>query len=301
MKQATIISLALWAAAQIVGVSAGTRTVNLIAKRQKFDPKPSTRPVIDQTTSQGCFTSQGNLTEVDKGVGGNSIGACEPVCKKAEYLVMALHGDTCYCGNAYPEKDSRVSSSMCDLPCSQYEFEPCGNTENEGGIDAWNVYNLGFETDSVPFYKKEEKETSSSAEPAATTTAAKSSAADGNPAAATSSESDPEGGDEDKKDGPNVAAIAAGVVVGVVIIAAAIGGAFFYVRRKRNAEIEEEHRRNAAVNAFISGAKPPGSSAGSISITDSRLEPGFAQRRLSDGSIADNQDYSRKILRVTNA
>ena len=71
------------------------------------------------------------------------------------------------------------------------------------------------------------------------------------------------------------------------------------MRRKRNSEIEEEHRRNAAVNAFISGSKPPGSS-GSISMTDSRLDPIMAHRRLSDGSIADNEDYSRKILRVSS-
>lgn len=69
------------------------------------------------------------------------------------------------------------------------------------------------------------------------------------------------------------------------------------MRRRRNAEIEEEHRRNAAVNAFINGSKPP-STSGSISMTDSRLDPVMAHRRLSDGSIADNEDYSRRILRV---
>jgi cell wall integrity and stress response component len=87
----------------------------------------------------------------------------------------------------------------------------------------------------------------------------------------------------------------AGVVVAVVVIAAAVAGGFFYMRRKRNQEIEEEHRRNAAVSAFI--GNPPGSSSGT-SMTDSRLDPVMAQRRMSDGSIADNQDYSRRILRV---
>ena len=93
--------------------------------------------------------------------------------------------------------------------------------------------------------------------------------------------------------GPNVGAIAGGVVVAVVLVAAAVGGMFFYMRRKRNQEIENEHHRSAAVNSFISGN---GSSAGSI--TDARLDPVMAQRRMSDGSIADNHDYSRKILRV---
>ncbi|KAL3951753.1 hypothetical protein ACCO45_013470 [Purpureocillium lilacinum] len=106
--------------------------------------------------------------------------------------------------------------------------------------------------------------------------------------------------DSDSKSKPNTAGIAAGVVVGVVGVAAIIGGIFFFVRRRRNAEIEEDHRRNAAVNAFINGSKPPGSS-GSISMTDARLDPVMAHRRMSDGSIADNEDYSRRILRVTNA
>lgn len=95
----------------------------------------------------------------------------------------------------------------------------------------------------------------------------------------------------------NVAGIIAGVVVGVVVIGAAFGGLFFWMRQKRNREIEEEHRRNAAVNAFM-GGKPPNSSGGYSMEADTRLDPVMAQRRLSSGSIADNQDYSRPILRV---
>ncbi len=57
--------------------------------------------------------------------------------------------------------------------------------------------------------------------------------------------------------------------------------------------MEEEYRRNVAGGY---GAKPPTSSAGSVS---DRLEPSvMMQRRQSDGSIADNQDYSRRILKV---
>jgi cell wall integrity and stress response component len=93
-----------------------------------------------------------------------------------------------------------------------------------------------------------------------------------------------------------VAGIVAGVVVGVVVAAGITAGVFLYMRKKRNDEIEAEHRRNAAVNAFM--GKPPGSSGG-LSMTDSRLDPVMAHRRMSDGSIADNQDYSRKILRVS--
>lgn len=96
--------------------------------------------------------------------------------------------------------------------------------------------------------------------------------------------------------GPSTAGIAAGVVVGIIAIAAIAGGAWFYLRAKRRREVEEEYKRQAAVSAFINGGKP-GSSAGSSH--DTRLDPVImTQRRMSDGSIADNQDYSRRILKV---
>lgn len=95
----------------------------------------------------------------------------------------------------------------------------------------------------------------------------------------------------------NTVGIAVGVVVGLLVVGAIGGAVFFVFRRKRNAEIEEEHRRNAAVNAFIAGGKPP-SSSGGLSLSDQRLDPVIAHRRQSDGSIADNEDYSRRILRV---
>jgi cell wall integrity and stress response component len=87
-----------------------------------------------------------------------------------------------------------------------------------------------------------------------------------------------------------------------VAIAAIAGGAFIFVRNKKRREVEEEYRRNAAVSSFIHGGKPPSSSGGASSFNDMRLDPAvMAQRRMSDGSIADNQDYSRRILKVTNA
>lgn len=85
--------------------------------------------------------------------------------------------------------------------------------------------------------------------------------------------------------------------MGVVAVAGILGGVFFFMRRRRNKELEEKHRRNAAISTFFPG-KPPGSSGG-YSVSDARLDPVMAQRRVSNGSIADNEDYSRKILRVS--
>ncbi|KAL8953606.1 MAG: hypothetical protein Q9222_000532 [Ikaeria aurantiellina] len=101
--------------------------------------------------------------------------------------------------------------------------------------------------------------------------------------------------------GPNTAGIAAGVVVGVIVVCAFAGGLFFFLRNRKRRAAEEEYQRENA-NPFGAGAESiTGPPASSCSMSDSRLEPSvMMQRRQSDGSIADNQDYSRRILKVTN-
>lgn len=95
---------------------------------------------------------------------------------------------------------------------------------------------------------------------------------------------------------PNTVAIAVGVVVGVIGLAAIVFGVWFLLRRRRQHQAEEDYRRNAAnVNAFVNGGKLHTSNS---SMNDSRLDPSFTDRRQSNGSIADNEDYSRRILKV---
>lgn len=100
--------------------------------------------------------------------------------------------------------------------------------------------------------------------------------------------------DESEKSdsGPNTAAIAAGVVVGVVGFCALVGAGFFLWRFRKRKSIEEEYRRNAAIDQF---GKPKSAST----MSDSRFDGDFlAQRRQSNGSIDDDQDFSRRILQV---
>ncbi|KAF5666752.1 cell wall integrity stress response component 1 [Fusarium heterosporum] len=265
----------------------------LMGAQAKNIQVPIAEPVLNQFTSQGCWKSNGNMTVEYNGVSATR-GYCGDVCKNKDYLVTATQGSKCWCGMVYPEEGDKVDDTKCDFPCPGFGKEACGSLKTY-----FSVINNGIEL-APDNYVPEKSTTSaapSSTKAAESTTAAEVSAAP-TQSKDTSTTSEAASDSEDKKDGPNVAAIAAGVVVGVVLIAAVGGGAIFFVRRRRNAEIEEEHRRNAAVNAFINGSKPPGSS-GSISMTDSRLDPVMAHRRLSDGSIADNQDYSRRILRVS--
>ncbi|KAL6852953.1 Protein SLG1 [Amphichorda felina] len=215
--------------------------------------------------------------------------------KGGGYTLIGLQVTDCYCGRFMPPTDTLVKDEKCNFPCPAFGKEACGSKTPKH----YSIWNLGVDLDP-PVYEKEEEEevvvVSSTTVAAASSTAAV-------PPEKTVIESEAPESDKDKGDddsSPNVAGIVAGVVVGVVVVAGSAAGLWFFMRRRRNSEIEEEHRRNAAVNAFISGSKPPGSS-GSISMTDSRLDPVMAHRRMSDGSIADNEDYSRKILRVTNA
>ena len=95
---------------------------------------------------------------------------------------------------------------------------------------------------------------------------------------------------EEESKGPNKVGIAVGVVVGVLVLAAAGGAFYFWHRKTRRNELEEEYKRQAAIAAFVA----PSTETSSY---DTRLDTA-ALRRMSDGSIADNQDYSRRILKV---
>ncbi|KAL5594313.1 hypothetical protein BROUX41_001255 [Berkeleyomyces rouxiae] len=254
---------------------------------------PSQIPTPGSQTRVGCFSSSGNLTDpggyADTSVSSGFCGVS--LCVEKNYTVFAIRGPKCYCGNSYPPEDDIVADSRCNYPCPAYPDEACGGISGGG---AWSVFNSGIEVD-VQYDAVSSSTTSAAATSAAAATSSAGAASTTAPAASASTTASEK---SDDKKSSNVGPIAGGVVGGLLGLAAVAGGVFLYMRRRRNREIEEEHRRNAAVNAFINGKSSPG---GSMSISDSRLDPVMAQRRMSDGSIADNEDYSRRILRVTNA
>ncbi|KAL2193811.1 hypothetical protein P885DRAFT_80823 [Corynascus similis CBS 632.67] len=259
----------------------------VVERAVKGKQQPITMPEIGKATVQGCFKSSGNMTRMGV-IEWNSPNSCgEQTCAAKGYVAGGTTGgNQCWCGNVYPPKSDLVDDDECNVGCTGYGDFACG------GLDTWTIYNTGVQV--LVEYMEDKKSSSSSSATATPTTTSdpeKTLVVTASPTNDTETE-------EDSGGGKNVAGIAAGVVVAVVVVAALIGGGFIYMRRKRNKEIEEEHRRNAAVNAFI-GRSP--SSSGGTSMSDARLDPVLAHRRMSDGSIADNQDYSRRILRVTNA
>lgn len=304
MKTSAFFAVAVMALSRFAEASAASDPTRVIrsapdrVRQQQGKQSPSTFPKLGGPASQGCFKSSGNLTSSKVDLTYLSSGSCETACKGKNLPVMALTPGQCLCGDTYPPKDDVVNDSNCDFPCPGYPMEACGSLGDPG---FFSVFNVGIEV-NVPYMENEneDKKSSTSSTTSASSTAQSTSAPTAPAATQTQDNSggDNNNSDDEKKSGPNTAGIAAGVVVGVAVVAGGIGGFFFWMRRRRNAEIEEDHRRNAAVNAFISGSKPP-SSHGSISMTDSRLDPVLAHRRMSDGSIADNEDYSRRILRVS--
>lgn len=217
-------------------------------------------------------------------------GNCQPICLGLNKPVMGLvDGSNCWCGDLLPPKDTKVDNSSCNTPCNGFDKEMCG------GNGFWTVYLTGLNRNQIENYDPSAAKASGakSSAPAAVVTVGGSTVVmtvPGQTATGTGSSS--------SSSGPSKAGIAVGAVVGVVALAGIIGGVLFFLRQKRRRQVEEEYRRQAAVNSFVAGGKPPHTSASSMN--DSRLDPEVMMRRQSDGSIADNQDYSRRILKVTN-
>ncbi|KAJ0117375.1 hypothetical protein N8I77_006738 [Diaporthe amygdali] len=282
MKTTTLLAAAIAAAFPAYAATATSSGIE----------EPSAAPTLGAQVVQGCFSSWGNLI-FNSTPSFNSKSACAvDICYAGGFKVAATTGgNQCYCGNEYPPKDTVVDDSKCDTPCPGYGLQACG------GIDFYTVYNTGIML-SVSY--SADNDTSSASGTATPSVVASSTVVSGGQTSVVYVTATPTDAADDKKGSTPMGGIIAGVVVGVVVLGAAFGGLWFYMRQKRNREIEEEHRRNAAVNAFM-GGKPPGSSGGYSMETDTRLDPVMAQRRMSSGSIADNQDYSRRILRVTNA
>lgn len=163
-----------------------------------------------------------------------------------------------------------------------------------GGENAYNVYLTGLEQ-SVPTLSA--TSTGASATGGSPTTGGATTIvteAGQTIVVTASSQNDAQGSSSGS--GSKTAGIAAGVVVGVVALGAIAGGAFFFFRRQKRKEVEEEYRRNAAINSFVHPNKPISSS----SMSDSRWDGDYmAQRRQSNGSIADDEDFSRRILKVS--
>ncbi|KAG9748128.1 hypothetical protein KCU77_g3046, partial [Aureobasidium melanogenum] len=277
-------------------------------------------------TDAGCFSGSAGLE--DNGTFNyQSKGHCQETCIGVGATVMAMtDGNDCWCGSTLPAKSSLQSDdSKCSTSCVGYPDDICG------GDGYWSVYYTTTDTD-IGYYGGGSSSSSSSSSSAAKSSASSSSSSSSSSAASsmitsttsttptagkatvitsvapgttviitqvpTSSGTSSADSEKSHKGGSNTAGIAAGVVVGIVVVAALFGAAFFFWRRKQRRETETGHQQ---LNDYSSSAQKPMAYRPAPG-PDSRIDPdAMASRRMSDGSIADNEDYSRRILKVTNA
>ncbi|PYH89934.1 WSC-domain-containing protein [Aspergillus ellipticus CBS 707.79] len=248
----------------------------------------------------GCYSSSTPLK--DQGTYTyQSDGYCQKLCLKDSYTVFALHnGQDCLCGNELPASSSKVSDSQCNIECAGWPSVNCG------GSDTYSVYLTGMDND-VDNYSASSTTSSTESGTTATSTTQQQQAhvvtssgttqtvyeteASQTKAASAESATDSEAGKQ--KSTANTAAIAAGVVVGVVGLCAIVGAGFFLWRFKNRKSVEAQYRRSVGVDNY-------GNPMSQHSMSDSRFDGDFmAQRRQSNGSIDDDQDFSRRILQVS--
>lgn len=242
-------------------------------------PSPTQTLPAHALVLKGCFSTPTPLVDYGPYLY-QSEGNCQQICLGLGKPVMALSdGSNCWCGDLVPPASAKVGDGNCTTTCGGGDDKFCGGNKHYfvelTGQSRNNIDNFVPEVSSSS--TSAVKQTSAAAETSTATVTIPPKSSNG---------------------GPNKAGIAAGVVVGVLALAGIIAGVYFFLRRQRRRELEEEHRRQAAVSSFVSGGKLHTSNS---SITDSRLDPEFMNRRQSNGSIADNEDYSRRILKVTNA
>lgn len=242
----------------------------------------TTTPAMNALTAVGCYSTPEPMS--DHGAYTfQSKGNCQPICYELQMPVMGLvNGTNCWCGALIPPANSLVDNSSCSTPCGGIDTEFCG------GDNFWTVYLTGITRNKIQ-----------NLDPASVTGTSGSSATKTSTSATVPATivvtSPPTPQKASGGGGTSKVGIAVGVVVGIVSLIGLVAGVLFFLRYKRRRDAEEEYKRQAAVNSFVKGHNS------APSLNDSRLDPEIlAGRRESTGTIADNQDYSRRILKVRN-
>jgi len=241
-----------------------------------------------QASNVGCYKADDSFVSIGPYIY-QSSGICTTNCTSRGYTVAALtNGDECLCGSSLPS--TSVDSSFCSMPCAGYGKEDCGA---KGYFTVWSTGVSDSQLGSSPVSSSPTATSSTSSQPTIvyvttggvtvtqtrTSPTETSTSANSNTANTSSS-------------GIGAGAIA-GIVVGIILLAAIAVGAFIFVRRRRMKK-EDPYSPQTSSSPFAA-------SNGLIQRSDPRLEPQMMQRRVSEGSLADEQDYSRKILRVVNS
>lgn len=255
-------------------------------------PSATNSPKAIQTL--GCYSSLDNSFANQGSYTYQASGYCQILCSNLFKNVMATsQGANCWCGDHIPAESSSVSNATCDSPCNGYDQQNCG------GNSAFTVYLTGMSSDV-----EVDGASSSSAKPTATSKGSSSSGQSpsvitkaGQTIVVTASSS---ASGHSSSGGSSKVGVAVGVVVGVLAIAAIVGGLILLMKHRRRKAVEEEYKRNAANAEFL---RQKSGKSETSSTNDNRLDQAatFTHRRQSIGSIADENDFSRRILQVSDS
>ncbi|KAK9460774.1 uncharacterized protein V1516DRAFT_625579 [Lipomyces oligophaga] len=264
-------------------------------------------------TYVGCFSSAGSLVFNDT-YEFQTDGYCQEQCAGIDSSVLGLiQGSTCYCGNAIPS--GQVSDDECDVGCYGYGINMCGGltyysvyltgvgeVENAAALESALAYSTTVTASSTALSATSSKTQTTTSSTAAKTSSSTTSSTSSSSTADNSSNSSSSNSSSSKSSksglsGGAIGGIVVGVVLGLAILAALI---FFFLRRRRQQDEEDDDwpEYAGAQNAYNRSNRSLNS--GRVAIVDQRLNPMMTERRFSDGSLSDEQDYSRKILRVVN-
>ncbi|KAL9108370.1 MAG: hypothetical protein Q9227_006830 [Pyrenula ochraceoflavens] len=232
-----------------------------------------------------------------------------PVLSQGEFQVHQYTYQGCYSNAADMKNQGSYqfqSWGYCQTTCGAQQNLAVMGLSKGGGDNAWTVFLTG--TDSQ--FAIASSGTASSPGPAPTSSSGTASpVAEQRPTTITKAgetivvtasgqaTSESSSSSSSGSSGSSKAGIVAGVIGGIVGLAALGAALFFFIRYKKRQAVEEEYRRNAAVSDFTRPKKARSEGSGG-SLNDSRLEPSIMQRRQSDGSIADERDFSRRILQA---
>jgi len=244
---------------------------------------------VQQGTYQGCYANSSVSSIVASSKGAytyQSLGYCYGQCGTyAAYGTTA--GSTCDCFNALPA-GTKVSDSFCDIPCQGYGQDVCG------GTGYYSVWSSGTTNPAVSGSSSSVSSILSSSTTSSPTAVISTATAGGSTIIITATPTAVNSALQSSAVASTKSSISsgaiAGIVVALVIILAAVGvGIFFFLRRRREAA-EKKYLQADSSSRF----------GGHEKAVDQRLEPVMLDRRVSAQSLADEHDYTRKILRVVN-
>ncbi|OLL21851.1 Cell wall integrity and stress response component 1 [Neolecta irregularis DAH-3] len=262
--------------------------------------------VASAQTLQGCYKDDGSLKLANTYIY-QSSGYCLKKCTDLNSPVMGTEGgSSCFCGNTIPAE--KVDDSLCSTSCTGYPQESCGG---DGYLSVY-LTGTGGKYSTATSSTKNSSTVETAGDPVssavvvgdhtiiivATPGAQKPETSNTSSSSSSGRNSSNLSSSQPQKGSSLSPAAAAGTAIGLILVLVAIGALVLFIRMRSRKEDYIRQDRTPSTSSMMALSRSSPNASGKDSSVDQRLEPVMMQRRVSEGSLADEQDYSRKILRV---